>query len=143
MHPWQRLLVAAAILALPFACGRPASEECFSLADSDGCASFTLDMTESTDYSLCLYVYADETACDSLPVQIDYLSPAGVLYREEIVLGNSDAVTASGSQAVLRRTLREGFRPVTYGIWQASVGAGRSSGVTGIGLRLRRGWTPE
>lgn len=118
------------------ACARPASEEYFSLVGPDGYAHFSLDMMEDLDYSLQLYIYADAASCDSLSVQIDYLSPDERVFREDVVLTRADAASAFGNQAVFKRVLRENFYPVIHGLWKASVKV--EEGVTGAGLRLYR-----
>lgn len=128
-------MAAAAILPLlALSCKRPASDESFVFFDADGYANFTLDMTDSLDYSLQLYIYADASPKDTLAVQIDYLSPSEVVYREAVVLTMADASTGG----VLTRVLRSGFRPVVYGIWKASVFVKGESSVNGAGLRLYR-----
>lgn len=129
------LAVAAVLPLLALSCARPASDETFVFFDEDGYANFTLDMKDSLDYSLQLYIYADVSPEDTLAVQIDYLSPKEVFYREDVTFTAADA--ASGG--VLTRVLRAGFRPVNYGIWKASVRMmGDYGSVNGAGLRLYR-----
>ena len=136
----RRLLILSALLALllPASCRRPASDELYSMLDEDGCATFTLDMTDSLEYSLQLYVFAGEAPRGPVPVQLDYLSPDGKLYREDIVLSAADDAGAPGHQAALVRVLRENFRPVVYGLWEASVRVGDRENISGAGLRLYR-----
>ena len=138
MNRISKVLVMAASAVMPLlvlSCARPASDESFVFFDEDGYANFTLDMKDSLDYSLQLYIYADASPEDTLAVQIDYMSPREVLYREDVTLTAADA--ASGG--VLTRVLRSGFRPVNYGIWKASVRmTGEYENVNGAGLRLYR-----
>lgn len=130
--------VSAILSVLLASCARPASDESYSLLGPDGCAGFSLDMTDSLDYSLRLYVYADAAPSDSLPVRIDYLSPDEKVYREDIILTNADAASGSARQMVLCRDLRLGFRPACYGVWKASVYIKDNENITGAGFRLYR-----
>ena len=96
-------------------------------------------MSDSTAYSLQLYVYADDMLApgDSLTVRMDYLSPDKVPYSETLVLYGVNV-----SDRALCRTLREDFRPVNYGLWRAAVNIGHQNkekySITGAGLRLIR-----
>lgn len=137
----MRLIISCLpVLFMLASCGRPISDELFSFFDDAGYAEYSLDMSDSTAYSLQLYVYADDMLApgDSLTVRMDYLSPDNVPYSETLVLYGVNV-----SDRALCRTLREDFRPVTYGLWRAAVNIGHQNkekyNITGAGLRLIRG----
>ena len=145
VNPVKRIGILFSVLLLAFSCGRPASDELFSLLREDGTAEFTLDMADTLEYSLSLFLYADGVSpSDSVEVELYYLSPSGAQYSEAVLLGGAE-LSAGGNRNLYYKPLRPAFTPVVYGMWQAAVVVEpelvAKYKITGAGLRLNRNGT--
>lgn len=154
----SHIAVFAALSVILFSCGGPASSEMFvrnGSRDALGRYVFDVDMTDSLHtYSMDFYLAFScskkvFSTFSSLPANVLWESPDGIVYEDYILLSGEVGTASSNFFRTMRSPCRKGAAPVCAGVWKAMVSVPADSvgkyGITGMGMKIikEKQWDTE